>query len=440
MTNESKTAVMPKLRFPEFCGSVDWKTKRMSSLYSFMRNNTLSRDKLNYEAGMAKNIHYGDIHTKLSTLFDITKECVPYINVTEDLPEIDSGDYCVEGDLVFADSSEDTNDVGKCIEIIWLEKQLLLAGQHTILARRKNGELVIGFSGHVFQSARVRSQIRHEAQGTKVYAISPTRLARIEIAYPGDEAEQQKIADCLNSLDELIFAQGRKVEALKTYKRGLMQQLFPREGESLPRLRFPEFQNLDEWVCEELSCCLKKVIDYRGKAPPKSASGVPLITARNVRFGWLDMTNEEYIEESEYSEWMSKGIPQMGDVLFTTEAPLANVALFPSNGRFALGQRLLTLRPRDDKCLSVFLFRSLLSPRMQKEIDFHSTGTTAKGIKSAVLVKIIFCYPGINEQRRIADFFTSLDEAVAEETSKLKALNTHKKGLMQKLFPSLKKA
>ena len=242
MAKEDKKTLVPRLRFPEFSGSVEWKAKRMDSLYSFMRNNTLSRDKLNYEAGTAKNIHYGDIHTKFSTLFDITKERVPYINVTEDLPETDSDDYCIEGDLVFADSSEDTNDVGKCIEIVRVEKQLLLAGQHTILARQKNSEFVIGFGGRVFQSARVRSRIQHEAQGTKVYAISPTRLARIEIVYPGEEDEQQKIADCLSSLDELIAAQGRKVEALKTHKRGLMQQLFPREGETLPRLRFPGFR------------------------------------------------------------------------------------------------------------------------------------------------------------------------------------------------------
>ena len=130
MAKEGKKALAPKLRFPEFRGSAEWKAERMDLLYSFMRNNTLSREKLNYEAGTAKNIHYGDIHTKFSTLFDITKERVPYINVNEGLPDIDSDDYCVEGDLVFADSSEDMSDVGKCIEIVRLENQLLLAATY----------------------------------------------------------------------------------------------------------------------------------------------------------------------------------------------------------------------------------------------------------------------------------------------------------------------
>ena len=256
-------------------------------------------------------------------------------------------------------------------------------------------------------------------------------------AWCPDKAEQQKIADCLTSVDELIATQARKVDALKTHKKGLMQQLFPREGETRPRLRFPEFQNAGEWVCEKLSSCLKKVIDYRGKAPPKSESGVPLITAKNVRFGWLDMTNDEYIEENKYESWMSRGIPQAEDILFTTEAPLGNVALFPRAGKFALGQRILTLRVKPERCLPEFLFHSLLGPAMQEEIDFHSTGSTAKGIKSAVFVNLSFCYPkDIDEQQRIAASLSSLDALITAQTQKLAALKTHKKGLMQQLFPS----
>jgi type I restriction enzyme S subunit len=219
-----------------------------------------------------------------------------------------------------------------------------------------------------------------------------------------------------------------------------MQQLFPREGETRPRLRFPEFRNAGEWVREELSSCLEKIIDYRGKAPPKSVSGVPLITARNVRFGWLDMSIDEYIGADEYEDWMSKGIPKTGDILFTTEAPLGNVALFPSAGKFALGQRIITLRTITKKCLPQFLFQSLLGPRMQKEVDFHSTGSTAKGIKSTVFVNISFCYPGIKEQQHIADCLTSLDKCITAAVQELDALKTHKKGLMRQLFPSLEES
>jgi len=266
--------------------------------------------------------------------------------------------------------------------------------------------------------------------------ITNTTFLSGRLPLPTHAAEQQKIAECLSSVDERIAAQARKLDALKTHKKGLMQQLFPREGETQPRLRFPEFRDAGEWTKEELSKCLKKVIDYRGKAPPKSESGVPLITAKNVRLGWLDMTNDEYIEEDKYENWMSRGIPQAGDILFTTEAPLGNVALFPRDGKFALGQRLLTLRSKPDRCLPEFLFHSLLGPTMQEEIDFHSTGTTAKGIKSKVFVKLSFSHPGIQEQQRIADCLTSLDDLIAAQTQTLEALKTHKRGLMQQLFPA----
>jgi type I restriction enzyme S subunit len=273
--------------------------------------------------------------------------------------------------------------------------------------------------------------------------IDDNDLLALPVPFPkGDHflREQQKIADCLASLDELITLEAQKLDTLKTHKKGLMQQLFPAEGETLPKLRFPEFRNAGEWMCGGLSSCLEKVIDYRGKAPPKSAIGIPLITAKNVRFGWLDMSCDEYIEADKYENWMSKGVPKAGDILFTTEAPLGNVALFPSTGKFALGQRIITLRTRTKKCLPEFLFHSLLGPRMQNEIDFHSTGSTAKGIKSSVFVDLSFCYPEISEQQKIADCLTSLDDLITAQTQKLAALKTHKKGMMQQLFPVLGEA
>lgn len=108
----------PRLRFPEFHNAGEWETDRFANLYTFQRNNALSRDKLNYNAGNVKNVHYGDIHTKFQAHFDITREYVPFINDAEPVPSRGSDDYCVEGDLIFADASEDTNDVGKCIELV----------------------------------------------------------------------------------------------------------------------------------------------------------------------------------------------------------------------------------------------------------------------------------------------------------------------------------
>ena len=175
MSKNSK--LTPKLRFPEFRKGPGWDTELMEQLYSFMRNNALSRDKLTTKDGSVKNVHYGDIHSKFPGLFEITKE--PERSVYQPdgsrfrrlIPRL-----LVEGDLVFADASEDTNDVGK--QYRNREARTVsgfLSGQHTILARRNDERLIVGFGGYLFRSGRIRSQIQKESQGTKVYAISSTR-------------------------------------------------------------------------------------------------------------------------------------------------------------------------------------------------------------------------------------------------------------------------
>jgi type I restriction enzyme S subunit len=154
-------------------------------------------------------------------------EVVPFVNSSESLPNAHSDAYCQEGDMVFADASEDLTDVGKSIELTNLNGEKVLSGSHTILARRKGNEFMVGFAGYLFKGRGVRAQIEKEAQGTKVLQISPRRLAGIKVTFPTNTAEQQRIASCLSSLDALITAETQKLKTLKTHKRGLMQQLFP---------------------------------------------------------------------------------------------------------------------------------------------------------------------------------------------------------------------
>lgn len=224
---------MPRLRFPEFQQMRGWDKKLMQELYSFHPTNSYSRELLNDIKGQVRNIHYGDIHTKYSTLFDIEKETVPFLNTSVSLEKIQPESYCREGDIVFADASEDLNDVGKSIEIVKLNDKKLVSGLHTILARQKQEELIIGFGGYLFRSALIRAQIMKEAHGAKVAGISARRLSSIEIRYPWEQKEQQKILACLSSLDELIAVQNRRLDFLRIHKKGLMQQLFPEVDEAL---------------------------------------------------------------------------------------------------------------------------------------------------------------------------------------------------------------
>jgi len=152
---------------------------------------------------------------------------VPYVSPDSPANGIDDAAFCEEGDIVLADASEDLNDIGKAIEVVSLDGERVVAGMHTILATRLGSIPVVGFGGQLFQSTAVRTGIKKVAQCAKVYGISAKRISTVPIPVPPTEAEQQKIAICLGSLDNLIVAESRRIEALRQHKQGLMQQMFP---------------------------------------------------------------------------------------------------------------------------------------------------------------------------------------------------------------------
>lgn len=242
--------------------------------------------------------------------------------------------------------------------------------------------------------------------------------------------EQQRIGEILSSVDASIQATQAVIEQAERVKRGLMEQLLTGGlgSEAIARGDVPE-----GWQSDELKECLCKIIDYRGKAPPKAAIGIPLITAKNIRKGFLSFAVDEYIDAEQYNDWMTKGIPQAGDVMFTTEAPLGNVALFPSEGLYALGQRVITLRC-NERLESSFLFYLLQSKFMEAEIQLRSTGSTAKGIKSKEFQKIKVPIPTIEEQLRTARILASFDASITEQKRILQQYAQTKRGLMDDLL------
>jgi type I restriction enzyme M protein len=144
-----------------------------------------------------------------------------------------------------------------------------------------------------------------------------------------------------------------------------------------------------------------RFIDYRGKTPEKTASGLPLITAKNVREGYINPEPREFIAEADYDAWMTRGIPQIGDVLFTMEAPLGNVAEITMKGRFALAQRLVALCPNRKILIGAFLKDLLLTRTLQDKILAHQSGTTVYGIKASVLKELTIPLPPVATQQAI---------------------------------------
>jgi len=427
----AEPALTPKLRFPEFRDAGGWTSKPMSTVYSFKGNNSLSRDKLNYERGTVKNIHYGDIHTKFATHFDITTELVPFINPSESLASFKADNFCVEGDMIFADASEDLADIGKAIEIVRLNRERVVSGLHTILARQNEDELFLGFGGHLFKSKWVRTQIQKESQGSKVLGLSGGRLAKIEVPFPSP-AEQQKIAECLTSLDEVIAAQRQKLDALKTHKKGLMQQLFPREGETLPRLRFPEFQKGSGWKLKKIGALL---VDTPRRIEMDDENQYSLVTVKR-RYGGV-VSRE--ILKGKNIKVKSQFIVEANDFLISKRQIVHNACgLVPDELEGCIvSNEYSVLTPREGCDVSFFNY-FVQQPSVSHSFMRASVGIVIEKMlfKLDSWLKREFLFPSFEEQKRIATCLTTLDDLITAHSAKLSALKTHKRGLMQQLFPS----
>lgn len=180
-------------------------------------------------------------------------------------------------------------------------------------------------------------------------------------------------------------------------------------------------------------------IDYRGKTPKKTESGLRLVTAKNVRMGYLRREPEEFVSPDTYDGWMTRGIPQFGDVLFTTEAPLGLVAQLDTDEKVVFAQRIITLQPDQNRIDSAFFKYLLMSRRMQARIHEKGTGATAKGIKASLLKKIPFSYPSdMRKQKSISASLGSLTESVERmaevANQKLANLEELKQSILHRAF------
>ena len=218
--NEHKKHNVPNLRFPEFQG--EWEMCKVSDLLDFYSTNSLSWDKLEYGTTNIQNLHYGLIHVGLPTMVDIDKDNLPNI-IDGNVPK--NYELCKEGDVVFADASEDTNEVAKAVEFYNLNGKKVVCGLHTIHGRDNKNKTVVGYKGYAFSSMSFHHQIRRIAQGTKIYSINSKNFSECYVGIPSKE-EQQKIADLLRLIDERIATQNKIIEDLKKLKSAIIEKVF----------------------------------------------------------------------------------------------------------------------------------------------------------------------------------------------------------------------
>jgi type I restriction enzyme S subunit len=167
---------------------------------------------------------------------------------------------------------------------------------------------------------------------------------------------------------------------------------------------------MDDWTEYILENVIEKFIDYRGKTPQKTTNGIPLVTAKIVKSGKILEPNE-FIAEDAYDSWMTRGLPEIDDVVLTTEAPLGEIALIKDKN-VALAQRIITLRGNNNFIYNPFLKYYFQSPIGQYKLKSRASGTTVFGIKAAVLKKIPVTIPSIPKQKAIASVLSSLDDKI----------------------------
>lgn len=387
---EANPARVPKLRFPEFRDAEGWVAKTFDELFTIGNG----KDYKHLEAG--------------------------------DVPVYGSGGYM----LSVNDYLHDGESV--CIgRKGTIDNPMFLTGRFwtvdTLFYTHSFKDCLPKFIFAVFQQI---DWLKHNEAGG-VPSLSKTNIQKIQTTVP-TPAEQQKIAECLSSVDELMAVQARKVDALKTHKKGLMQQLFPREGETAPRLRFPEFRDAGEWGDQTVGD-FGKVITGSTPSTAKPAfygGGIPFVSPADISdLRFVDQTKTTLTPEG-FAETRPV---RSGSVLFVCiGSTIGKVA--QSVRDCATNQQINAVVPSSKHSDGfVYFALSLAAERIALLAGRQAVPIINKSLFSSVRM----LSPKLPEQQRIAACLSSLDALIAAETRKLEALKTHKKGLMQQLFPSL---
>ena len=318
--------------------------------------------------------------------------------------------------------------------------------QHVCIIRVKPEELSPYFLNQYLISHDGQKQIDSFQAGGNRQGLNFEQIRSFLIPLPAAFPEQQKIAEFLSSVDDLTAAQARKVDALKTHKKGLMQQLFPRDDETQPRLRFPEFHNAGEWEVKSFSdlCDIKHGYAFESEFFSNEGEYVLLTPGNFYEEGG-------YRDRGDKQKYFSGEIPRdyllaEGDMLvaMTEQAAglLGSPLIVTESDKFLHNQRLgLVVKKNGVAWANEFFYHVFNTQRVRKAIHDTASGAKVRHTSPRKTGDVVISVPTtLFEQQRIATCLSSLDALITAETQKHEALKTHKKGLIQQLFPSLDEA
>ncbi|MDT2141484.1 restriction endonuclease subunit S [Enterococcus avium] len=313
-----------------------------------------------------------------------------------------------------------------------------------------NGKVWVNNHAHVLQGKKTITDNKFLLNAIKNFNIEPFLVGggraklnadvmmKLNILLP-TFVEQEKIGSLFSLLDKTIALHQHKLDLLKEQKKGFLQKMFPKNGDKVPELRFAGFA--DDWEERKFFESIASTIDFRGRTPKKlgmdwSDSGYLALSALNVKNGYIDpLADAHYGDEKLYRKWMSGRELKKGQVLFTTEAPMGNVAQVPDDNGYILSQRTVAFETKEDMMTNDFLAVLLKSPLVFNNLSALSSGGTAKGVSQKSLKGLSITVPlDIDEQQKIGSFFKQLDETIDLHQRKLDLLKEQKKGFLQKMF------
>lgn len=419
----------PKLRFKADGEKPfpDWEKSKFSDVFDNINNSTFSRDCLNYVDGNVKYIHYGDILTTFDSTVNAEASNVPYVN-----KDIDCQKYqlLADGDIIVADTAED-DTVGKSVEITNTSNVKLISGLHTIACHPKL-KFASGYLGYYMNSNPYHNQLRPYMQGIKVTSISKANIALTNVSIPS-LPEQQKIAFLFTELDKLIQSAEKELEGYRELKQGMLQKMFPKRGETVPEIRFPEFTG--DWK----QCKLGDIYNSIGNAfvgtstPYYVEQGHFYLESNNVKDGQINHNSEVFINDEFYEKQKDKWL-HPGDMVMVQSGHVGHAAVIPEELNNTAAHALIMFRNPKEEIEPYFLNYEYQTDKAKKKIENITKGNTVKHILSSDMQEFVVDTPKYEEQKMIADYFRNIDRLIALQQKELDGYKELKKGLLQQMF------
>ena len=382
-----------------------------------LQNNTLSRADLSNEAGVAKNVHYGDVLIKFGEVLDVSKEQLPMISDESILTKYKTS-FLQNGDVIIADTAEDTT-VGKCSEIVGLNDEVVLSGLHTIPYRPVE-KFAPKYLGYYLNSDAYHNQLLPLMQGIKVTSISKSAMQDTDIIYPKSKEEQTEIGNYFDVLDHLITLHQRKCEETKKLKKYMLQKMFPQNGQTVPEIRFAGFT--DAWEQRKLEDIMDTVTDYvaagsfediRNNVTYLNEPGYAQLV-RTVDLKKKFTNNDSiYVDESAFKYLWRVNLNKECIVLPNIGANIGEVYFVePSSLPYdnnVLGPNAILLKANED---TYFAFTALNNLTFQKQL-FENVGSSGQPKFNKTELKSIQLYmPQNEEQVKIGQYFRNLDHLI----------------------------